>query len=58
MRKEASSASILGKRETAWLMYHGVFTARYYSAVVPKESYDNIKFGDFVELDIEKGKKR
>lgn len=38
--------------------YQGVFTARHYSAIVPKESYDNMKLGDFVELKIEKGKKK
>ena len=36
----------------------GVFLGEYYSAVVPKGAYDSIRKGDYVEFDVEVGKKK
>ena len=35
-----------------------VFPGEYYSAVVSKEAYDSIQKGDYVEFDVEVGKKK
>lgn len=37
---------------------YGVFSNDRYSAVVPKEAYSEIKKGDYVEFDVEVGKKK
>lgn len=36
----------------------GVFLGEFYSAVVSKEAYNSTKKGDYVEFDVEVGKKK
>lgn len=48
-------------RDTAYVVVfydYGVFSNDRYSAVVPKEAYSEIKKGDYVEFDVEVGKKK
>lgn len=48
-------------RDTAYVVVfydYGVFSVDRYSAVVPKEAYSEIKKGDYVEFDVEVGKKK
>lgn len=48
-------------RDTAYVVVfydYGVFIVDRYSAVVPKEAYDSIRKGDYVEFDVEVGKKK
>ena len=48
-------------RDTAYVVVfydYGVFGVDRYSAVVPKEAYDSIRKGDYVEFDVEVGKKK
>lgn len=48
-------------RDTAYVVVfydYGVFVNECYSAVVPKGAYDSIKIGDYVEFDVEVGKKK
>ena len=48
-------------RDTAYVVVfydYGVFSNDRYSAVVPKEAYSKIKKGDYVEFDVEVGKKK
>ena len=61
------SGSVVGKhmrmegRDTAYVVVfydYGVFRVDRYSAVVPKEAYDSIRKGDYVEFDVEVGKKK
>ena len=61
------TGSVVGKhmrmegRDTAYVVVfydYGVFSNDRYSAVVPKEAYSEIKKGDYVEFDVEVGKKK
>lgn len=61
------AGSVVGKnirmegRDTAYVVVfydYGVFSVDRYSAVVPKEAYIEIKKGDYVEFDVEVGKKK
>lgn len=61
------AGSVVGKhirmegRDTAYVVVfydYGVFINDRYSAVVPKEAYSEIKKGDYVEFDVEVGKKK
>ena len=48
-------------RDTAYVVVfydYVVFGVDRYSAVVPKEAYDSIRKGDYVEFDVEVGKKK
>lgn len=48
-------------RDTAYVVVfydYGVFSVDRYSAVVPKEAYNSIRKGDYVEFDVEVGKKK
>ena len=48
-------------QDTAYVVVfydYGVFVNECYSAVVSKEAYNSIKIGDYVELDVEVGKKK
>lgn len=48
-------------RDTAYVVVfydYGVFSVDRYSAVVPKEAYNSIRKGDYVEFDVEVGKNK
>ena len=48
-------------RDTAYVVVfydYGVFMVDRYSAVVPKEAYNSVRKGDYVEFDVEVGKKK
>ena len=48
-------------RDTAYVVvfYNDwVFLGECYSAVIPKEAYNSIRKGDYVEFDVEVGKKK
>lgn len=48
-------------RDTAYVVVfydYGVFSVDRYSAVVPKEAYNSVRKGDYVEFDVEVGKKK
>ena len=48
-------------RDTAYVVVfydYGVFSIDRYSAVVPKEAYNSTQKGDYVEFDVEVGKKK
>lgn len=48
-------------RDTAYVVVfydYGAFSVGRYSAVVPKEAYNSIRKGDYVEFDVEVGKKK
>lgn len=48
-------------QDTAYVVVfydYGAFSVDRYSAVVPKEAYSQIKKGDYVEFDVEVGKKK
>ena len=48
-------------RDTAYVVVfydYVVFRVDRYSAVGPKEAYDSIRKGDYVEFDVEVGKKK
>ena len=48
-------------QDTAYVVVfydYGVFSNECCSAVVPKEAYNSIKIGDYVEFDVEVGKKK
>lgn len=48
-------------RDTAYVVVfydYGAFSVDRYSAVVPKEAYDSVRKGDYVEFDVKVGKKK
>lgn len=48
-------------RDTAYVVVfydYGVFSVDRYSAVVPKEAYNSVRKGDYVEFDVKVGKKK
>ena len=61
------TGSVVGKhmrmegRDTAYVVVfydYGAFSVDRYSAVVPKEAYDSVRKGDYVEFDVKVGKKK